>query len=603
MNLILSILLCSGMTLNSISTEIIENNNEIQTNTINVQEEFIENDDNDEISLLSYFEDQYEPNDNMSDATEICPSNFYSLNSYNINIDATLDYSASIQDVDFYYLTLFTDSNVNIEVEADSSYSGNFDFSLMNYNYYSVSNGYAHHWPEDVVSNYNGTRLISYTLTLKPGTYLIYLRGRQNSSVTNDLPYSLNVNVSKVTQYPNILVSDLKNDTDIKGALWLSDFIPTNNFSIFDLNSDYIYYKAIEQNLNYPDYALDKMRVVSNGNPIKLANYYIWDPLLKHVLHEIFVVIRNEFNDMLEENEKIAGELSLQYDTITGILSVVFDIVGYIPMPVPVSLCVDVLDIVTFAVIDSYFNSIMPEFNVNQSQYLSFISTIAAYTDLGLTEEEKQSVDAIYAKDTEREIIQIPVYYRLGINEKTFSTYDEHYYSLKATSSEFFNYSSLIYNDTYFYSSFDNDYYCRGKIYEINNFSDLTNFENLELAQSHTHNYDNHYCTICNLYTESHDYDYSYIYLNGTTHKANCVCGEYVIQGHAVVSGGSICVKCKRKVDMGFVEITNNSINFNNVSINGSYILPNGVIVLVEEDIESYLDGTLQFYDKNLSTI
>ena len=59
------------------------------------------------------------------------------------------------------------------------------------------------------------------------------------------------------------------------------------------------------------------MRVVSNGNPIKLANYYIWDPLLKHVLHEIFVVIRNEFNDMLEENEKIAGELSLQYDTIT----------------------------------------------------------------------------------------------------------------------------------------------------------------------------------------------------------------------------------------------------------------------------------------------
>ena len=39
------------------------------------------------------------------------------------------------------------------------------------------------------------------------------------------------------------------------------------------------------------------------------------------------------------------------------------------------------------------------------------------------------------------------------------------------------------------------------------------------------------------------------------------------------------------------------------VSINGSYILSNGVIVLVEEDIESYLDGTLQFYDKNLETV
>lgn len=40
--------------------------------------------------------------------------------------------------------------------------------------------------------------------------------------------------------------------------------------------------------------------------------------------------------------------------------------------------------------------------------------------------------------------------------------------------------------------------------------------------------------------------------------------------------------------------------NCNMVSTNGSYILPNGVIVLVEEDIESYLDGTLEFYDKNI---
>ncbi|MBQ7828700.1 MAG: hypothetical protein IJ345_00305 [Clostridia bacterium] len=29
---------------------------------------------------------------------------------------------------------------------------------------------------------------------------------------------------------------------------------------------------------------------------------------------------------------------------------------------------------------------------------------------------------------------------------------------------------------------------------------------------------------------------------------------------------------------------------------NGSYILPNGIIVLVEEDIEAYMDGSLVFY-------
>ena len=35
------------------------------------------------------------------------------------------------------------------------------------------------------------------------------------------------------------------------------------------------------------------------------------------------------------------------------------------------------------------------------------------------------------------------------------------------------------------------------------------------------------------------------------------------------------------------------------VTLNGSYILPSGIIVLVEEDVEAYLNGTLVFYDKN----
>ena len=35
------------------------------------------------------------------------------------------------------------------------------------------------------------------------------------------------------------------------------------------------------------------------------------------------------------------------------------------------------------------------------------------------------------------------------------------------------------------------------------------------------------------------------------------------------------------------------------VTLNGSYILPNGIIVLVDEDIEAYMDGTLVFYDKD----
>ena len=35
------------------------------------------------------------------------------------------------------------------------------------------------------------------------------------------------------------------------------------------------------------------------------------------------------------------------------------------------------------------------------------------------------------------------------------------------------------------------------------------------------------------------------------------------------------------------------------VTLNGSYILPNGIIVLVDEDFESYMQNTLIFYDEN----
>lgn len=49
--------------------------------------------------------------------------------------------------------------------------------------------------------------------------------------------------------------------------------------------------------------------------------------------------------------------------------------------------------------------------------------------------------------------------------------------------------------------------------------------------------------------------------------------------------------------DLTFDTATVNGIN--KVSINGSYILPNGIIVLVDEDLDAYLNGTLVFYDKD----
>ena len=112
-------------------------------------------------------------------------------------------------------------------------------------------------------------------------------------------------------------------------------------------------------------------------------------------------------------------------------------------------------------------------------------------------------------------------------------------------------------------------------------------------------------CTKCN-YFKGHSYDYSYSWVSYTNHYGYCHCDEFQLQGHAVASGSyntgqrfATCLLCGGSAEMGFVQLTINSSAVTKVTINGSFILPNGVIVLEDEDLEAYLNGTLVFYDKD----
>ena len=121
-----------------------------------------------------------------------------------------------------------------------------------------------------------------------------------------------------------------------------------------------------------------------------------------------------------------------------------------------------------------------------------------------------------------------------------------------------------------------------------------------------SHVYDKHYCIHCNAYTTTHDYDMNYEWVSYTMHSAECCCGEVTTQGHAVASGSyntgqryATCLLCGGLAEMGFVQWTINSSAVTKVTINGSFILPNGVVVLEDEDLDAYLNGTLVFYDKD----
>ncbi len=98
-----------------------------------------------------------------------------------------------------------------------------------------------------------------------------------------------------------------------------------------------------------------------------------------------------------------------------------------------------------------------------------------------------------------------------------------------------------------------------------------------------------------------HAYSDDYTWLSDTQHCKSCDCGAYITGAHVVDPNGfpnpegyATCLLCGGDVFMGVL----NSLYVNTLphTINGSYKLQNGVIVLVEEDMEAYLNGTLVFY-------
>ena len=109
---------------------------------------------------------------------------------------------------------------------------------------------------------------------------------------------------------------------------------------------------------------------------------------------------------------------------------------------------------------------------------------------------------------------------------------------------------------------------------------------------------------------EPHTHSYTMQYYNYKWHKLTCECGQTtgstqvhtILQSEIVNGRYAECLGCHHLLDlnsdMALVRGIN-SASVTKVSINGSYILPSGIVVLVDEDLDAYLNGTLVFYDKD----
>ncbi len=100
----------------------------------------------------------------------------------------------------------------------------------------------------------------------------------------------------------------------------------------------------------------------------------------------------------------------------------------------------------------------------------------------------------------------------------------------------------------------------------------------------------------------------TYLWDSYTQHRKVCSCGSTLFEGHAINAGSlgpgqqyAQCILCNGLASVGF--IGPDSINQYPSTVNGSYILPNGVVVLVAADINDYLNGTLIFNYPNVNSI
>ena len=672
---------------------------------------------------LSNYEDVYETNNNVDDAvdlldptTGLIEDNYYEIDSYEISFDATLDAITGYCDLDYYYITTLTDSNVTININSDD---GNpiYEFIVFKENYEWTESGTLFQVREELYSNFSSS-FSEYSFLATPGTYFIYVGGNQTTSVG----YNIEISTRKTYDSPDAHVGDMKYNKELLGAVWISDLVPANVLSNGQANFTnlFSYYKEANSNISTKDDALIDLMNIANGEPIHLASYYIWDPYLRYVYYQIVSMLHEELETILKEEEIIAENIEVTYEFVSDVTDGLVKGINLILNGVPyyIKFLVKCQMWLIQNNIAYFFELIKPEPDYETTFYLSFLSelketfnmnigTIDSDTNESLTDEQICNFLDNYDLF---EIIEIPIYYSLGVNNSIFNNYDEYYISFYDAMSSCSFIDNFNYEGRYIYSNNINNFYCRGKVYGIQEYNDIGNISNLTeiseipdimpqpeevplnleqdvdeipefsyvwlsfevpetneyyflfkgdgnfnrkveifdevvsgysyegLMESNVGGYSSEYeedegsyfritlneddviyirlsggsfsgvaeSSIFKISTEPtngashiHSYETCEQY-NGNQHVYLCDCGDMIYENHIVRTTSNRCIVCGCIVDKGIVQWGVNSMLLK--TSNGSIMLPNGIIILVDEDLENYYNGTLYFKKEGLET-
>ena len=420
------------------------------------------------------FDDDYEDNETVDTAYCLNVNNFYYLESYTNTINGNLNNYFSV-DYDWFYFVLLTDCNVSISFSTSSSI--NNDFVLFNY-LYAVEDSQANRDLNEIAFYYDTPGCKSFTNTLSAGTYFIWLRGGQEYGSSVSLDYSLSLSVELTESAPNLSVDDVL-ETDYQTVLWLSDLVPANVIPFLNLQDEIVYYQYNETGILTPEYSLNTLKEISGGNPIHVATYYIWDPVVKHIMYQIMCEMITLYNSEIKGKENQIEKYELIHNGAENTIKIVCTIAGKIIA----SNAIKVAQFVSLTTLNYIFNAITPRIGYLDVAMGEFLGMYKGYFDLGVEEDRFDDYEYVKNNKDNEEVIAIPIYYSFHETGNPIPRYNKHYISYKETSAMVMNqdiYQSLIYTSGEIISSYQElNYYCRGKIYGLNSFDELNNINQL----------------------------------------------------------------------------------------------------------------------------
>ena len=133
----------------------------------------------------------------------------------------------------------------------------------------------------------------------------------------------------------------------------------------------------------------------------------------------------------------------------------------------------------------------------------------------------------------------------------------------------------------------------------------VMSLDNVE--ETHSNNYLVNNIEYCGCgYFHEHEFT-TWRYLNKMSHVQICACGyrgaktqNHMVRASETINNKAKCLGCKRLLDLNYdIAVTLPEGFGYKYTVNGSRLLPNGIAVLVDCDIDSYIDGTLIFYNAN----